>query len=160
MSANRSERLKFIIFSLIGVFNTLFDIALYAVLRAMGHSVLVANTISVSAALIGSYLLNSQLTFKQTAWTTKRFVGFVTVTLFGLWVLQTQTIYLLQPVFNALSESLWRILGPFEHTAKIVAPKLAATVVTFLWNYVWYNKVIFKNKQLPHAADNLSTELI
>jgi putative flippase GtrA len=154
-----SERLKFMIFSAIGVFNTLFDIALFAILRNNGLSIVTANLIAVSAALVGSYLLNSRFTFKDTTWTTKRFVSFVAVTVFGLWVLQTAVIYLLQPVFDAVPQDLWNVLGSLEHTARIVVPKLAATVVTFAWNYLWYNKVIFKSDSTAAATIPLTVEL-
>ncbi len=139
-----SEKLKFVIFSSIGVFNTLFDIFLYTVLRSHGQSVIVANILSVSAALIGSYFLNARFTFKHTVWTPKRFLSFVAVTLFGLWVLQTAVIYMVQPAFNGLPSSWWNLLGSLQHIGRLTAPKLAATAVTFVWNYLWYNKVIFK----------------
>jgi putative flippase GtrA len=151
--------IKFIIFSLIGVFNTLFDIALYTVLRSSGQSVIVANLISASAALIGSYLLNSRITFKSKRWSAKSFAGFVVVTLFGLWVLQTSAIYVLSHVLSHLPENYWADFGGLQKTAKLAVPKLLATAVTFVWNYLWYNKVIFKDsgkrEQLIVALDDL-----
>jgi putative flippase GtrA len=140
----RSERLKFLIFSSIGVFNTLFDIALYIVILNISKNIITANIAATSAALIGSYFLNSKLTFKATRWTTRTFVGFVAVTVFGLWVLQTSAIFGLNHLLHVVPEHDWRKLGGLEHTAKQVVPKLIATAITFVWNYIWYNKVIFK----------------
>jgi putative flippase GtrA len=108
------------------------------------QSILIANIIATSAALIGSYFLNSRLTFKSKKWTFKGFALFVAVTIFGLWFLQTGVIYLITPAVHIIPEFLWHILGPLEDTAKVVAPKIIATAVTFVWNFVWYNKVIFK----------------
>jgi putative flippase GtrA len=156
----KPTNLKFIIFSLIGVFNTLFDIALYTFLRsALNQAVIIANLISASAALIGSYLLNSKLTFKSKRWSPWSFLGFVAVTLFGLWVLQTGAIYVISLALKGLPEHYWQELGGAQKITKIVVPKLLATVVTFVWNYVWYNKVIFKSstqaEQIIIALDEL-----
>lgn len=136
---------KVIIFGLIGVFNTLFDMALYVVVQSLTGSIIIANIVATSAALIGSYILNSKLTFKTRKWTAKSFILFVVVTIFGLWVLQTGVIYLLTPLMNVIPEFLWHLFGPLEHIVKILAPKVLATAVTLVWNFVWYNKVIFKN---------------
>lgn len=137
-------KIKFILFSLIGVFNTFFDIALYVALRYEGQSVLVANLISASAALIISYLLNSRLTFKSKTWTLNQFVAFVVVTLFGLWVLQTSCIYVLDHFLYVVSPAVWHLFGEFERLAKTTLPKICSTAITLVWNYTWYSKVIFK----------------
>lgn len=146
MSEPKKRDLKIVIFSLIGIFNTLFDLFLYVIFFNLTHSILVANVIATSAALIGSYFLNSRLTFKSKKWTIKGFALFVAVTVFGLWFLQTGVIYLITPLVDSIPEFLWHLFGPFEATAKVVAPKIFATVVTFVWNFLWYNKVIFKKE--------------
>jgi putative flippase GtrA len=143
---------KLIIFSLIGIFNTLFDLALYVVFFNLTHSILISNIIATSAALVGSYFLNSRLTFKTKKWTFKSFFLFVGVTIFGLWFLQTGVIYLIEPIVHIIPEFLWKIAGPFEDTAKVVVPKIIATVVTFVWNFLWYNKVIFKKDSVTQQA--------
>ena len=137
---------KVIIFGLIGVFNTLFDYVLYAVIQYFTGSILIANVGATSAAMVGSYILNSKLTFKTRKWTVKSFILFIIVTLFGLWVLQTAAIYLITYLTNIIPDFLWQLFGPLEHVAKILAPKILATPVTLIWNFVWYNKVIFKDK--------------
>lgn len=143
---------KFLVFSMVGVFNTAFDIVLYTVLRSSGQSVIVANVISASAALIGSYIINSRITFKSKKWSKRSFIGFVAVTLFGLWVLQTSAIYGLSIVLRRVPESAWAILGGFQRPAKLALPKVLATGVTFLWNYAWYNNVIFKDSSHAEQA--------
>lgn len=147
---------KVIMFAAIGIFNTLFDMALYVLVQYLTGSIIIANIVATSAALIGSYLLNSKLTFKAKKWTAKSFVLFVVVTIFGLWVLQTGVIYLLTPFVGVIPEFLWRLLGPIEDVAKILAPKVVATAVTVVWNFLWYNKVIFKDKD---ASEDLLRSL-
>ncbi len=148
MSKAKKRDLKIVIFSLIGIFNTLFDLFLYVIFFNLTHSILVANVIATSAALIGSYLLNSRLTFKSKKWTFKSFALFVAVTVFGLWFLQTGVIYLITPMVSTIPEFLWHLFGPLEATAKVVGPKIFATAVTFVWNFLWYNKVIFKKESV------------
>jgi putative flippase GtrA len=141
----RQSRLKFLIFSAIGVFNTLVDIAIYIFVYDKSHNLIVANTVATTAGLIGSYILNSKLTFQTKTWTTKTVVSFVVVTVFGLWVLQTGTIELLSHFLTRIPEHYWQVLGPIEKLSKQLVPKLLATAVTLVWNYSWYNKVIFKD---------------
>ena len=141
------RHLKIVLFSIIGVFNTLLDVALYVAVLDGAHSILIANIVSTSTALVGSYLLNSRLTFKSRNWTIGSFIGFIVVTLFGLWVLQTALIYGFNEILGqVVSDHTWRMLGNFEHVTRSVAPKLLATAFTFVWNFAWYNKVIFKDE--------------
>jgi len=155
----RSQRVKLVIFSSIGVFNTLFDIVIYTVILDINHSIVIANVVSTSLALIGSYFLNSRLTFKNKHWTKRNFALFVVVTLFGLWVLQTIIIYLITHFLDGVTPSNWRAFGYFSHVAQQVLPKLLATGITFVWNYEWYSKVIFraepKQDKALLALDNL-----
>lgn len=146
MTETKKRNPKIFIFGAIGVFNTLFDFALYVAIQSWTGSILIANLAATSAALIGSYLLNSKLTFKAKRWTVGSFVLFVVVTLFGLWILQTAAIYLLTPFVATFPEALWKLAGPLDHAAKILAPKVLASVITIVWNFVWYNKVIFRHK--------------
>jgi putative flippase GtrA len=138
-------RPKILLFAVIGVGNTIFDVALYTVLRSSGRSTVTANLVSASAALVGSYLLNSKLTFKARRWSAGSFAAFVTVTLFGLWVLQTGAIVVIAHLLQPIPVSDWRRLGPLERDAMLAGPKLLATGVTFVWNFCWYNKVIFRS---------------
>ena len=141
---SRSEKLKFFIFSAIGAFNTLFDVVLYTIFLNQTHSILISNLLATSIALCGSYILNSRFTFKTKRWTFKTFIGFVIVTVFGLWILQTWAIYGITHFIHIVPASFWKLFGSAGRIAKQVVPKLLATAVTFLWNYIWYNKVIFR----------------
>lgn len=156
MTASKKHDLKFIIFSCIGIFNTLFDLVLYVVIFDLTHSILIANIMATSAALIGSYILNSRITFKAKKWTAKSFVLFVVVTLVGLWGFQTELIYLLSPAINHVPEHFWHYLGVLENSVKTLTPKVLGVGVTFMWNFVWYNKVIFK-KDSNHTEEAIKT---
>jgi putative flippase GtrA len=156
---SRSERLKFIIFSLIGVFNTVFDLVLYVLFLNATKSIIIANLISTSAALIGSYVLNSKVTFRTKKWTARSFILFIGVTVFGLWVLQTGAIYLFNHLLFYVPEHSWRLLGPIEHLAKSLLPKILATGITFVWNYLWYSRVIFKHDGRATQVEQALTEL-
>jgi putative flippase GtrA len=147
-----NERLKLIIFSLIGIFNTVFDIAVYVILLDVTHSFIFSNIVATSLALTGSYVLNSKVTFKNKSWSPRSLLLFVLVTLFGLWVLQTSAIYVLTQFANHSLGNLWHHFGPLHHLAQQLLPKLAATVITFVWNYLWYNKVIFRDQSIEQSA--------
>jgi putative flippase GtrA len=156
MNEPKKRNFKLVIFSLIGIFNTLFDLVLYVLFTNLTHSIIIANIIATSAALTGSYFLNSKLTFKSKKWSFKTFFLFVGVTIFGLWFLQTGFIYLVTPLMRDIPETLWHLFGPFEATLKIIVPKVMSVVVTFAWNFLWYNKVIFKKEKV---SDQLAASL-
>jgi putative flippase GtrA len=148
----RQTRLKLILFTSIGIFNTLFDIVLYILILNLTHSIIIANILATSAALVGSYLLNSKLTFKSKKWTAHTFLLFVVVTVFGLWVIQTGCIYGLNHLIHYVPEHDWQKFGGLQKLAKQLIPKLLATSVTLVWNYLWYNKVIFKPEDHDDAT--------
>ena len=52
-------------FGLVGIFNTIFDIFIYVVLFNMTNSILIANIIATTVAVIVSYVLNSKFTFNK-----------------------------------------------------------------------------------------------
>jgi len=149
---HKKRDLTFILFSIIGVFNTLFDLVLYVIFYNLSHSIIIANLIATTAALIGSYFLNGRVAFKNKQLTLKKFLLFMGVTAFGLWVVQTGLILLLTPLTHHVPASVWRLAGSFAHLAKTVLPKLIATGVTFVWNFVWYHKVIFRQDNVAELA--------
>lgn len=133
-----------VIFSLVGIFNTVFDIALYTVLDEVTHNIVIANIVSTSIALLVSYILNSKYAFKSETDLTK-LISFLAVTAFGLWVVQTVAIYVInRSLISLIPNSLWDSLGSLASAAKIILPKLLATGVSLVWNYLWYSRVIFK----------------
>ena len=127
-------------FVLAGTLNTGVDVALYTALAAAGVQVVVANLISTSCGLVVSYLLNRGFVFRAGTTSTragraKQLVSFVVVTGIGLW--------LLQPLVIIGATRLLLPLG-LPTVAAILVPKLLATAVTLVWNYVLYSLVVFR----------------
>ena len=127
-------------FALVGGFNTALDFGLLFLFVGLGIDKIVANYLSTSVAFIFSFFANKTFTFKAEGGNAKReFIAFMLVTLFGLWVLQPLVIAgitaALQP--TSLSDSLILLIA-----------KLIATIVSLVWNYVLYARVVFKK---PHA---------
>ena len=151
----RLPPLRVIIFGSIGAFNTLFDLILYLIIYNLTHSVIVANTLATAAALIVSYQLNSRLTFKTKQWTRQTFIRFILITLIGLWLLQTGAIYVIMPLTDKLPVGIFNWLGGLNHDAKTLLPKLLATGLTLLWNYLWYSRYVFKDK--PEQEPSIAT---
>jgi len=96
----------------------------------------VANYFSTTAALIFSYFANKNFTFKFDGKHTHKEIGiFFAITLFGLWVIQ--------PVIIFLTELLVKSYFPEKYTILTIG-KALATVVTLVWNYFLYKKLVFK----------------
>ena len=124
------------IFAAIGALNTALDFGILFALKSFGLPAIAANTVSTSVAFIFSFVMNRKYTFKSSGQNVKReLVLFIAVTLFGLWVLQNIVIWLLTPVGLGFGWS--------DDTAVLVA-KLVATGVSLVWNYIMYDKVVFK----------------
>lgn len=129
---------KPIIFATIGGANTVIDFGILFVLKMLGVPVIAANIISTSVAFVFSFIMNRKYTFKSAGGDIKRELPlFIGVTLFGLWVLQNIVIWLILPVIKGS--------GLPENTA-LLGAKLAATCVSLVWNYIMYDRVVFKHK--------------
>lgn len=123
-------------FGLVGALNTLVDLSIYVLLyHLLGF--FVANLISTSCGMITSYLLHRTYTFRVKSRPSYReVIQFLLVTASGQWLLQPSVIYIVRNTLNSLA------LPDVIHTA---SPKLLAIIVSLVWNYVWYNRIIFKD---------------
>ena len=139
-------------FCLVGAVNTGIDVSLFTALRLAHVPLVPANICSTSTALLCSLVLNYRFTFKNRSLTRLRIAGYITVTLFGLWVLQ--------PICIKLSAGLVHgVLGWALHSRimqsgviRTALPKILAVVVTMAWNYAWYSRVIFARTRRPNTA--------
>jgi putative flippase GtrA len=123
-------------FGTVGAANTAIDFGLLFILRSFGLPVIPANLISTTAAFCFSFFANKKYTFKTSGGNVKReLLLFVVVTLFGLWVLQNIVMQLV----------LWPLntMGIPSETSLLIA-KVLATLVSLVWNYVMYSRVVFK----------------
>lgn len=130
------NKAQIIRFGLVGGTNTVIDFGLLFLLKSLGLPVITSNIISTSVAFCFSFFANKKYTFKTTDTNVRReIILFVVITLFGLWVLQTIVIKVMTALLaqSGLSGDL-----------VLLVAKLVATVVTLVWNYVLYDKVVFR----------------
>lgn len=130
---NKSQLIRF---GLIGVINTALDFGLLFILKSVGLMATTANIFSTSIAFVFSFFANKKYTFRSSATNVVReMILFVAVTLFGLWVLQTGVIWLVLPHLSKLLRS---------SEMGLLVTKLIATAVSMTWNYILYDKLVFK----------------
>ncbi|QJU07102.1 GtrA family protein [Candidatus Saccharibacteria bacterium oral taxon 955] len=119
-----------------GAINTALDFGLLFILKSIGLMATTANIFSTSIAFVFSFFANKKYTFRSSETNIVReMILFVAVTLFGLWVLQTGVIWLVLPHLSKLLRS--------SEMGLLVA-KLIATAVSMTWNYILYDKLVFK----------------
>lgn len=126
-------------FGIVGIANTALDFALLFLFVNLGLGVVLANILSTGTAFTFSFFVNRSFTFKHTGGNKlKQFILFIIVTLFGLWVLQPIVIL-----------AITALLAPFMWDAALVlfVAKLLATVVSLIWNYLLYSRLIFTHKE-------------
>lgn len=128
-----AEKLRF---GAVGALNTAVDFAILYGLTFIGFDKIASNYVSTTTAFLLSFTLNKNYTFQtRDANTKKQFLKFTIVTLSGLW--------LVQPFVMAVAISLLENLSIGEYFNLTVA-KILATIVTLVWNYIFYSKVVFK----------------
>lgn len=128
-----STKFRFVV---VGCVNTAIDFGLLYILTAVGLPVALANIISSTSAFIFSFFANKKYAFKTVGTDVRReMVLFVIVTLFGLWVLQTIVIGFCLPLFSGIVGST---------SIGLLLAKLAATLVSMVWNYITYSQLVFK----------------
>ena len=123
-------------FAIVGATSTLIDFALLFGLKALGLPAITSNVISTGIAFVFSFTANKTYTFKTTGNNVaKEMLLFVVFTLIGLWVFQSVIIYATNPYLeNALQN---------KELALFIS-KLLATVVSTIWNYLTYSRLVFK----------------
>jgi putative flippase GtrA len=119
-------------FAVVGVANTLVDALGYALLVTLGVPLFAANFASTTTGMLLSFTLNRNFTFKAKDGNVRRqALLFFAVTAFGLWVVQAAIIFAVTAAF------------PGVH---LLVPKFAGIAVGLVWNYVLYNKVVFRTR--------------
>ena len=131
--ANNPQVLRF---GLVGGINTVLDFGILFALKLAGVPVELANIASTGTAFIFSFFANKKYTFKSSgANVVREMILFVVVTLTGLWVLQTAIIaWTLAPLTSLVENT----------DVALLFAKILATVVTLVWNYVLYSRLVFK----------------
>jgi putative flippase GtrA len=127
------DKLRYLV---VGGFNTLIDFLILFGLVALGLNKIPANYISTTITMIISFFLNKEFTFKSKDKATKRqFLIFISVTAFGLWVIQ--------PVIILISGWFLDNTG-WNDTIILFISKVFATVASLIWNYLFYSRLVFK----------------
>lgn len=127
---------QFTRFLVVGSVNTIVDFALFFVLSSLlGVYFVTAVIISTTAAFATSFLLNSRYTFEKLVGV-KGVILFLVVTLAGIWLVQPLVMYCSEPVLRAL------LVSVDQHIILLVC-KVAASVVSLVWNFFLYKKVVY-----------------
>lgn len=127
---------KQIRFLAVGVVNTLVDFGLYVFLVSLSGQAILANYVSTTVALIFSFFANKYFTFEDKGSSRGgQFVKFLGITLIGLWLIQPIIIFIVIEFMGELSGS--------DNFIYVLA-KVVATIFTLVWNYLLYNRVVFK----------------
>jgi putative flippase GtrA len=124
-------------FVLVGGLNTVLDFGLFNIFRLF-LPLLAANTLSTGIAMISSFLLNKKWTFKSKGKSYLReIILFFLFTIISIWIIQNGFIWLIKefiPHFG-LPDFV------FDNIAKIIA-----AVPSLIFNFITYNKIVFRNK--------------
>lgn len=123
-------------FILVGIANTAIDFFVLFGLTALGVELILANMISTSVALTFSFFFNRSFTFRSSGRKTSQILGFLAVTLVGLWVLQPLILVFFVPLLTPV----------FDRELSIIGSKMLATVVSMVWNYLLYDSLVFKKR--------------
>ena len=146
------------LFAIVGVINTLVDLVLLNLLRIATHTttdqsskLIVLNIISASTVALLSFYLNRRFVFKAHNTKGHMIVPFLLITLSGIFILQSLVIkfslHSFDPVarfFMNLGQHLPIIKNFSFNFYEANIAKVCATAASMVWNYSWYQKVIFK----------------
>lgn len=147
-------------FAAVGVINTLIDyvilnalvfLGLTAAITILGQEFLMANIISVFVAMVNSFILNKQWTFKSAVEGINLFweiVKFLVITIIGMFIVH-------QIVFNVFYynfPSLFSSVSHFLNLDKILSDKFVilngaksiAIIISLIWNFIGYKFIVFK----------------
>ncbi len=123
-------------FAVVGGANTVIDFAILLILTSFGIPAVIANYPSSTAAVVFSFIANKNYTFKSTGSNLKKeIVLFLVFTLACAWIIQPLTILAVEYLLKTFS---------IQSTILTIVAKLAATIVTLIWNYYTYSRFVFK----------------
>lgn len=140
-------------FGIVGILNTVIDLGIFNVLsQVFGVYVVTANLISVSAAIVNSYIWNKNWTFKDksSSHLVEQFIKFVVFSVVGMGI-QTFMVWLLATkwtvsglfAYNIVDfiglESIFNQTFVVNNWAKVWGIGFA-----LIWNFIAYKKWTFK----------------
>lgn len=127
-------------FSLVSMISTAIDFLILITLTSLFSLPLIgANFISTSTSFIFSFFASKKYAFKTPDHHIKHeAIKFVLVTLSGIWMLQPLLIWQLEPVIRNFG---------VKGVSVIIIAKLIASLATFIWNYLFYTRIVFNKKK-------------
>ncbi len=143
-------------FAFIGILNTMIDFGILNFgVSVLGLPRVPATIISASVAMVFRFTANRKFVFKSDGDHRSQMVKFITVTLAGLYILQTVIIILLTEWFTwplETATSMIHAIGPLDALSQDFiftnGSKVVATIASMIWNYTLYNKLVF-NAETP-----------
>lgn len=133
-----------------GIVNTGVDFVILNILVfGFGLNKIPANMVSVSIAMLVSYALNYRIVFRNTdSGHSKKLVLFISITMFGLFILQNLVIYIFVHTFTGPANLVSDILSKLgielsQNFILLNTAKVIATIVTMIWNFLMYRKFVF-----------------
>jgi putative flippase GtrA len=130
-----------------GILNTLVDFTGFNIaIFVLGLKPWMANILSASIAMVISFAVNKRAVFRyDKAARHTQFIAFIVVTAVGVWGLQTAVVVGGSAFLGPIAHRIFDSLGRSGAVTWVVpnAAKALATVLTAIWNYLWYDHVIF-----------------
>jgi len=130
----KSKQFRFVI---VGGANTLIDFAFYNLFSKIFTLALpLANMISSFIAMLFSFFMNKKWTFRSSGKNYLREVMlFFIFTIISIWVIQSGTIWLIEKSFSTVDwQNFW-----LKNLLKVIA-----SVPSLTWNYLTYDRFVFK----------------
>ncbi|AHV95531.1 GtrA family protein [Paenibacillus sabinae] len=134
----RGEIIQFVKFNIVGLLNTLVDMAVFALLNSLGLYYVVGQIISYGAGTANSFILNSNITFKdrkrskEDGFDYKQLMRFIVLNLVVLGI----SLLLMSLLIDRLG-------------LKELVSKVLVTFVTVIINFVGSRKWVFVNPKQP-----------
>ncbi len=143
-------------FGIVGVINTGVDLGIFNILKFFfGLQAIIANIISVSAAIINSYVWNKNWTFRDKDKNISRqFIIFVVLSFGGL-IINTGTLLFLTQVWTLPSLLAVKIVHSLklnfifsDNFVFFNFAKVTAILFSMIWNFLTYKKFVFKEREI------------
>lgn len=126
-------------FTLVSSISTALDFAILLTITSLGLPIIAANFISTSISFVFSFFASKKFAFKTPDHHVKHeAVKFLVVTLTGIWVIQPLIIWPLEPIIRDFG---------VHGILVVVFAKLIASLATFVWNYLFYTRLVFNKKK-------------
>lgn len=126
-------------FTLVSSISTALDFTLLLIITSLGLPLIAANFISTSISFIFSFFASKKYAFRTPDHHIQReAVQFIIVTLIGIWIIQPLIMWPLEPFIRGFG---------IHGLLVIVLAKLLASLATFIWNYLFYTRVVFNKKK-------------